>query len=54
MQNKFAQNERVTNAKFRIYPVGIYLLKVNNENSKKRCVIYSKLTNKDIGTTSMA
>ena len=28
-----------TNAKIRIYPVGIYLLKVNNENSKTRCVI---------------
>ena len=33
-----------TNAKIRIYPVGIYLLKVNNENSRTRCVICSKLT----------
>ena len=32
-----------TNAKIRIYSVGIYLLKVNNENSRRRCVIYSKL-----------
>ena len=32
-----------TNAKIRIYSVGIYLLKVNNENSRKRCLICSKL-----------
>ena len=35
-----------TNAKIRIYPVGIYLLKVNNENSRTGCVICSKLTKK--------
>ena len=35
-----------TNAKVRIYPVGIYLLKVNNENSRTSCVIWSKLTKK--------
>ena len=35
-----------TNAKIKIYPVGIYLLKVNNENSRTRCVICSKLTKK--------
>ena len=35
-----------TNAKIRIYHVGIYLLKVNNENSRTSCVICSKLTNK--------
>ena len=29
-----------TNAKIRTYPVGIYLLKVNNENSRTSCVIY--------------
>ena len=27
-----------------VYPVGIYLLKVNNRNSRKRCEICSKLT----------
>ena len=31
-----------TNAKIKIYPVGIYLLKVSNENSITRCVICSK------------
>ena len=35
-----------TNAKVRIYPVGIYLLKVNDENSRTKCVICSKLTKK--------
>ena len=34
------------NAKIRMYPVGIYLLNVNNENSRTRCVICSKLTKK--------
>ena len=34
------------NAKIRIYPACIYLLKVNNENSRTRCVICSKLTKK--------
>ena len=29
---------------FRSYPAGIYLLKVNNRNTKRRCEIYSKLT----------
>ena len=28
----------------RFYPPGIYLLKVNNRNSKTRCEICSKLT----------
>ena len=32
-----------TSAKIRMYPVGIYLLKVNNENFRTRCVISSKL-----------
>ena len=36
------QNKMDTNAKIRIYPAGIYLLKVNNENSRTRCVICSK------------
>ena len=35
-----------TNAEIRIYPVGIYLLKVNSENSRTKCVIFSKLTKK--------
>ena len=33
-----------TKAKIRIYPEGIYLLKVNNKNCRTRCVICSKLT----------
>ena len=28
----------------RLYPVGIYLLKVNNRNIRTRCEIFSKLT----------
>ena len=28
----------------RIYPAGIYLFKVNNRNTRTRCVICSKLT----------
>ena len=39
-------NANVKITKIRIYPVGIYLLKVNNENSRTMCVIYSKLTKK--------
>ena len=31
------------------YPVGIYLLKVNNRDTRKRCEICSKLTIKPIG-----
>ena len=27
-----------------VYPVGNYLLKVNNRSTTKRCEIYSKLT----------
>ena len=34
------------NAKIRIYPVGAYLLKVNSESYRKRCVTCSKLTKK--------
>ena len=41
------------NAEIRIYPAGIYLLKVNNGNSRTRCVIYSKLTEKDTRTISL-
>ena len=33
-----------TNVKIRMYPTGIYMLKVDNENSGTRCVIGSKLT----------
>ena len=29
---------------FMIIPAGIYLLKINNKNTRKRCEIYSKLT----------
>ena len=35
---KYPENEK------RIYPVGIYLLKVNNRNTRTRCEICSKLT----------
>ena len=35
------------------YPMGIYLLKVNNETSRTKYVICSKLTKKDIETTSL-
>ena len=42
------------NAKIKIYPVDIDLLKVNNKNSRVRCVICSKLTKKDTETTSLA
>ena len=41
-----------TNAKIRIHPAVIYLIKVSNENSRTRCVICPKLTKKDNGTTS--
>ena len=34
-----------TNAIIRIYPAGIYLLKVNNENSITRCVIWKRHQN---------
>ena len=34
------------NAKIRIYPVGAYLLKVNSESYRKRCVTCSRLTKK--------
>ena len=52
MQNECTQNKMGTNAKIKIYPAGIYLLKVNNENGRTRCVICSKLTKKDAGMTS--
>ena len=41
-----------TNAKIRIHPAAIYLLKVSYENSRTRCGICPKLTKKDNGTTS--
>ena len=34
-----------TKAKIRIYTAGIYLLKVNNENSRTRCVIWKRQRN---------
>ena len=46
MENKCAQNKMGTNAKIRIYPTAIYLLKVSNENSRIRFLICSKLTKK--------
>ena len=30
--------------KVKVYPAGIYLLKVNNRNTRTRCEICSKLT----------
>ena len=42
-----------TNAKIRIHPAGIYLLKVNNENSRTKCVICINLTKKDTRVTSL-
>ena len=42
--SKNANKINVHKAKIRMYPAGIYLLKVNNENSITRCVIGSKLT----------
>ena len=51
--NKNANKIMYTNAKIRIHPVGIYLLKANNENSRTKCVICIKLTKKDTGTTSL-
>ena len=44
LQCKNANNAK--NAKIRTYPVGIYLLKVNNKNSRTSCVICSKQTKK--------
>ena len=29
------------------YPVGIYMFKINSKNTRARCEICSKLTNKD-------
>ena len=34
-----------------VYPAGIYLLKVNNRNSRTKCEICSKVNNKDTRTT---
>ena len=36
------------------YPVGIYLLKVNNKNTRTRCEICSKLTKKDTPCSSVS
>ena len=52
MQNKCTQNKLGANAKIRIYPAGVYLLRVNN-NSRTMCAIYSKITKKDTRTTSL-
>ena len=53
MQNKCTQNKMGINAKIRIYPMDIYLQKINNENSRTRFVVCSKLTKKDTRTTSL-
>ena len=37
----------------KLYPVGIYLLKVNNRNTRTRREICSKFNNKDTRTTSL-
>ena len=36
-----------------LFPVGIYLPKVNNKNTRKSCKIFQKLTKKDTRTTSI-
>ena len=46
MQNKCTQNKMGNNAKIKIYPAGIYLLKVINENSRTRCAICLEWTKK--------
>ena len=38
------QKSRLNVANFRVYPAGIYILKVKNRNTRTRCSIYSKLT----------
>ena len=40
------------NAKIRIYPVGIYLLKANNKNFSKMCKLF-KVNKKDTTATSL-
>ena len=39
-----AKESEAYNCLFRTYPAGIYLLKVSNKNTRKRCEIWSKLT----------
>ena len=44
--NKNAKKTSVHKRKNQKIPAGIYLLKINNDNSKTRCTICSKLTKK--------
>ena len=37
-----------------MFPVGIYLVKVNNRNTRTRCKIMFKVNNKDTRTTPTA
>ena len=43
--SKITNKKMYTKAKIRIYPAGIYLLKVKNENSRIRCVIWKRQRN---------
>ena len=43
-QQKKKQFEAENPEKIRTFPAMIYLLKVNNKNTRARCVICSKLT----------
>ena len=45
-ENSFIQHLQLTASLFRLklYPVNIYLFKVNSRNTRKRCEICSKLT----------
>ena len=38
----------LTNSETLLFPVGIYLFKVNNRNTRKQCKVCSKLTKKPI------
>ena len=40
---KSSENQLIS-GRIEVYPAGIYLLKVNNRNTRRRCEIYSKLT----------
>ena len=43
--SKNTNKKMYTNVKIRIYPACIYLLKINNENSRTRCVIWKRHQN---------
>ena len=46
LRNNHDHFSTTTNTRTNILPVSIYLLKVNNRNTRTRCEIYSKLTTK--------